>query len=195
MSYLRFRTMLIAGFFPVVLSVNAAHGEEGKVKKVRAGDLQLSVPMTWKQEKPASRFRIAQFSIPPADGDQQNAELVLFYFRGGGGGVDANLQRWIGQFQPKGRKVQTWSGSSAQGEYYLADVKGTYNKPIGPPIAGKTHPTAGQRMLAVILIAPNKKTYFLKMTGPETTISSSEQSLRKSFGAAVKKEKKYPLKK
>lgn len=195
MSYLRFRTMLIVGFTTLFVPMYAAHGEKGEVKKVRAGDLQLSIPSGWKQEKPTSRFRIAQFSIPPADGDQQNAELVIFYFRGGGGGVDANLQRWIGQFQPKGRKVQTWSGSSTQGQYFLADVKGTYNKPIGPPIAGKTQPTTGQRMLAVILIAPTKKTYFLKMTGPETTITSREQVLRDAFGANREKEKKYPPKK
>ena len=91
--------------------------------------------------------------------------------------------------------MQTWSGSSTQGQYFLADVKGTYNKPIGPPIAGKTQPTTGQRMLAVILITPTKKTYFLKMTGPETTITSREQVLRDAFGANREKEKKYPPKK
>ncbi|HEY4263440.1 MAG TPA: SMP-30/gluconolactonase/LRE family protein, partial [Schlesneria sp.] len=104
--------------------------------EVKIDDITLKVPATWKQQPPANKLRLAQFLIPPAEGDEHPTELVISSFPGGGGGVDANLKRWTDQFSPEERKVKIFSGKSPQGEYVLHDVSGTYNFSAGGPFAG-----------------------------------------------------------
>jgi gluconolactonase len=168
--------------------------DDAKPVKVKAGDITLTLPASWKSSKPTSRLRLAQFTIPAVGGDKEPAELVVYFFGGSGGGVDANLQRWINQFQAKGRVVRTMEGMSKQGKYVLADVRGTYNKPIGPPVQRQTKLTPGSRMLAVVLHVEGKGNYFLKLTGSEKTITAVNKVLRTSFGASIDKEKDYKLK-
>ena len=165
--------------------------KEVKTREVKVRDITLNVPETWKQITPTSRFRAGQFAIPAVDGDKEAAELVIFTFGGGGGGVDANVKRWTGQFQAKGRKTKTTTGKSRLGEYVLVDLTGTYNKPIGPPVQRKTKATPGSRMLGVILAIEKKGNYFLKLTGPEKTVTAATKAFRKSFGANASKEKEY----
>ena len=44
-------------------------------------------------------MRAASYTIPPAAGDSEGGECVVYYFGSGqGGGVEANIKRWIGQF-------------------------------------------------------------------------------------------------
>ena len=51
----------------------------------------------------ASPMRVAQFVVPGPGGD---AEMGVFRFAGGAGGVDANIARWKGQFvPPEGKTV------------------------------------------------------------------------------------------
>ena len=183
----------VLGLLAVTVLVVALPADEKKkpapLRSVKLGDITLKVPVGWKQEKPRSRLRAGQFSLPPVKGDKEAAELAIFFFGGAGGGADANISRWVGQFQSKGRVVKAYRGTSSQGVYLVLDLSGTYNKPIGPPIQRKTKPMPGARMLAVILAVKGKGNYFLKLTGPRKTVTSAEVGFRKSFGADLKKEK------
>lgn len=163
-------------------------------RDIKVEDITLTVPANWKQERPSNRLRLAQFEIPAAEGDTQATELVVSYFGGGGGGVDQNIERWIGQFGPQGKQVKVTSGSSKQGGYHFVDVRGTYNMPVGPPILRNTQELPEARMLGVILEVEGKGNYFLKMAGPEKTVSAAEDALRTSFGADANSEKPYELK-
>jgi len=164
-------------------------------RSVEIDSFELSIPETWKQTQPSPaqrRFRKAQFEIPQADGDADPAELVIYHFGPqGGGGVDANLQRWIGQFDASGRKAKKTSGESPLGEYVLVDIAGTYNKPIGPPIRQQTQPMPGARMLGVILHAKKGGNYFFKLTGAEKTVTGAVDGFRASFGAKADSEQDY----
>lgn len=177
----------------VLFTIESIRAEEPKTRKVKLQDIHLQVPMSWKQQKPTSRLRAGEFKLPPVAADKEGAELVVYFFGGAGGGVDANLKRWIGQFAPKGRKVVMSSGKCQQGPYYVAEVSGTYNKPIGPPIRQQTKATPGSRMVAVILMIQGKGNYFLKLTGPEKTVMAATAALRKSFGGNKPEEKAYNL--
>lgn len=152
------------------------------------GGLKLNVPETWKQSKPSSRLRLAQFAIPKVKGDTEDGELALFNF-GAGGSAKANIDRWIGQFQSVEREVKVKQGEIETGKYFFVEITGTYNKPIGPPIARQTKAAPGSRMLGVILGIEDKGIYYLKMTGPNKTVAAQATALRKSFGADAKKEK------
>ena len=171
----------------VLIITPALQGAE-KTKKVVAKDIILNVPTSWKQSPASNNLRTAQFAIPKVEGDKDDAELVVYFFGGAGGGVNANLERWSWQFQPGGKKQKIYKGQSKQGEYYLLDITGVYNKPIGPPINRQTNPTPGYQMMAVVLMIKDKGNYFLKLTGPQKTVAAAAQALRVAIDADVKKE-------
>ena len=57
--------------------------------------IRFDLPPGWTNEQPSSPMRLAQASLPGSGGAGQ---LTAFFFGpGGGGGVDANLNRWVGQ--------------------------------------------------------------------------------------------------
>jgi hypothetical protein len=153
--------------------------------------IKLTVPESWKSEKPSNNLRLAQFSIAPADGDQDSAELTISPPIGGT--TEANITRWIGQFDAEGREAKLTQGSVEQGDYILVDLKGTYKKPMGPPVLGKTTPVPGYKMLGVVFKAKGGGNYFFKLTGPEKTVAAQSEALRTAFGAKAADEKEYKL--
>ena len=177
---------------------NAADKPESpktKIKTVQVeikGGLKLTVPENWKQSQPESRLRLAQFAIPAAEGDDEEGELALFNF-GFGGSAKANIDRWVEQFQAEEREVKITEGATDTGKYFFVDISGTYNKPVGPPIARQSKPASGYRMLGVILGIEDKGIYFLKMTGQDKTVAAQASALRASFSADAKKEKEVNL--
>jgi hypothetical protein len=160
-----------------------------KTKQVEAGELVLTIPESWKQNSQRREFRVAQFEVPPADDDKEGGEFVVFFFgKQGAGGAQDNIKRWVGQLEEEGRKVRIVSGEAADGKYTLVELSGTYNKSIGPPIARQTKRLPGWRVLNV-LIETKGGPYFLKLDGPEKTISAIEEDFRASFGAKKESEK------
>lgn len=175
---------------PAALAEDAGNAP---ARTVKVKDITLEVPAGWKQSPASNKLRLAQFDIPPVEGDKESAELVISSFGGGGGGIEANVRRWIDQFEADGRKAKLTTGKSPQGEYVLVDLQGTYKMPVGPPFLRQTKPMPGARMLSVILQVEKSGNYFLKLTGPEATVSSQADALRASFGANAKEEKPYEL--
>ena len=166
-----------------------------EAKDVEVKDIKLKVPASWKTEKPSNNLRLAQFKLPAADGEDPVAELVVSSFGGDGGGVDQNLKRWNDQFVPEGRKIKLTTGESTQGKYHLSDVSGTYLQTSGGPFAGgKKTPKPGYRSLSVAIMVPDSGMYFLRLTGPEKTVTNAVDAFRKSFGADASKETEYSLK-
>jgi len=129
------------------------------------------VPAGWKKEKPSSNFRYAQFRIPRAEGDPADAELVIF--KGLGGSVKQNVERWKGQFiPPEGKRlddVATLTEMKVAGHpaTYL-DIRGTFLD--GMPGSPKKVKRPDYRMLAVQLEGPDNP-YHIKLTGPAKTIA------------------------
>src|SRR5262245_59106621 len=56
---------------------------DGKGEEITLDGLKSRAPSAWKMEKPGNKFRAYQFRVPKADGDKEDAELVIFYFGGG----------------------------------------------------------------------------------------------------------------
>jgi hypothetical protein len=160
-----------------------------KTKNVKVRELTLTVPESWTQ-KEASGFRAGQFAVPAVEKDKEKGEgeYVVFYFERGAGDVAANVKRWIGQFDEEGRKVKVFTGESKQGKYTLADLSGTFNKSIGPPIQMRTKKLEGWRVLAVIL-QKGDETYYIRYDAPQATAEATADAFRQSFGASAKDEK------
>ncbi len=168
--------------------------DEAAAKEMKIGEITLNVPASWKQQEPSNKLRLAQFKIPAADEDEHPTELVISSFPGGGGGVDANLKRWISQFSSEGRKVKITTGDCPQGAYHFSDVKGTFEYTAGGPFAGgKKELRAKHQSLSIVLVTKDKEVYFLRLTGTEKAVTAAEKSFRASFGADASKEKDYEI--
>ena len=170
--------------------VSESRAAETREEKV--DDVVLHVPDGWKKEEPNSRMRALQFGIPPVPGDQRPAELAVFNFRGGGT-VNQNIERWIGQFDPQGRQQSLFEGTASGGRYWLADISGTYNQSIGPPFLRKTESKPGSRVLAVIVVTKQGKVLYLKLAGPDKTVAAQAERVRQMIGADAGSEKPYAL--
>jgi hypothetical protein len=178
--------------FAVSLSFcSALVADEAKTVEVKAGELKLTVPEKWESKPPSNNLRLAQFNVAAAEGDSAGAEVVVFPPFGGSNAQ--NIQRWVGQFDSEGREMKMFQGKVEQGEYIVVELKGTYKKPIGPPIQQKTEATPGSKMLAVIFKSKAGGNYFLRLTGPEKTVDAAAPAFRSSFGGDAAKEEKFEL--
>jgi len=190
---IRSRSLAAAAFCLAVLVLlcgRPAHAAE--TVPVDAGVLHLTVPKNWQSEKVTNKFRRAQFKVPKAKGDSEDADFVVYDLAGGGGGVDANIQRWLRSFQPTGRKVKVTSGKTSQGDYVLVDLQGTWNKPIGKMELQQTLEMPNARALSVILTT-KEGNYFLRLTGPKATVGENADTFRTAFGGDAKTEKDRPI--
>lgn len=161
--------------------------EEADTVEVRARDITLNVPKHWEQEGRKSRLRLTQFRVPAIEDDEEDAELAVFSF--GASDIEGNIRRWISQFEAEGRRVKISMGDQGQGKYVLVNISGTYQKPVGPPIEGRTEPAPGSRVVAVILVVPQTGVYYFKLVGPDKTVAANADHLRRSFGGDASKEK------
>lgn len=181
--------LALASLAPLTTFAEDAKTVEVDVKPKQGAGIKLTVPEDWKQ-KEGSVFRLAQFDVPAAEGDKEAAELVVFHFgQSGGGGVSANIDRWTKQFDADGRKLKIFEGESKQGKYTLVELTGTWNKPIGPPIQGKTAKAPGSRVLNAILHTEKGGDFFIRLSGLEKTVADNAKTFRASFGGDAEKEK------
>jgi hypothetical protein len=155
-----------------------------------AAGFTYSAPPSWKTVATTSSMRVAQFALPRAAGDAQDGELVVYYFGGSGGTVDANIERWLGQMQqPDGRPssaVAKREKRSINGlTVTLVDVSGTYIAEIAPG-SPQRHNSANFRLRAAV-VETAKGPYFIKLTGPAKTIAAHEKAFEQ-FLASVKYE-------
>ena len=153
-----------------------------------ARDLAYSAPAGWKVVATSSSMRVAQFALPRAAGDAADAELVVYYFGGSGGSVDANIDRWLGQMQqPDSRPskaVATRENRTANGlSIALVDVSGTYVAEVTPGSAAR-HNNPGYRLRAAV-VQTQGGPYFIKLTGPAKTVAAHTQAFD-SFMSSLK---------
>jgi hypothetical protein len=137
------------------------------------GRLLFEPPEGWKTRPAASAMRAAEFILPKVDGDSEDADVVVYYFGGQGGNVDANISRWLGQMQqPDGRAsadVARRSSRTVNGiELAILEVPGTYVAEVRPG-ATEHFNKPGFRMRTVVVPTP-RGPYFIKMLGPDKTV-------------------------
>jgi hypothetical protein len=138
--------------------------------------LKSTTPAGWKKEEPTAmqkNFRKHQFRIPKADGDKEDAEVVVFFFGPGGGGTkDANLQRWKGQFKPPaGEQAKLNEFKVGDAPATELDISGIYlfkSRPFDPNAQAEEKPD--YRMLSVIFDCKGGP-YYMRLLGPTKTVS------------------------
>ncbi len=141
--------------------------------------VSFTPPSAW-QDLGSSGMRQAQYEHPPVGEDTEPAEVNVFYFGPqSGGGVQANLDRWIGQMTLPGggdpgaaaeRSELTVDGMTA----HVVELDGTYQ--AGGMGGGDAGPRPGYRLVGVVLEGPQGSLFF-KLTGPEQTARVMEEGL------------------
>jgi hypothetical protein len=141
--------------------------------------LKYDAPAGWVVKPPASSMRVAEFSLPKAAGDAEDASLGVFFFGGQGGTVEANLERWMQQMaQPGGKPSKDVAKTSKMTSHglpiTLVDVSGTYVAETSPGSADHYN-KPGFRLRAAVVETPGGN-YFVKLTGPGKTVAKWDDS-------------------
>jgi hypothetical protein len=158
---------------PPAATAEAAAKPAGQAAGADAANLQFTPPANWESQAVSSSMRKAQYRVPGKAGD---AELVVYYFGPqGAGSADANIDRWVSQFQnPDGSPIADAQPSRRQVnglDVTTIEVTGRYVAAMqGTP--DERHGKTGQRMLAAIIEA-GEGPYYLKMIGPDATVSEN----------------------
>lgn len=134
-----------------------------------AAGLRFTLPAGWVAVPPASSMRLAQATIPGG------GEFMVFHLGvGGGGGVDANIDRWIGQMEVASGTSPTRERFEGNGLIiHLVDVVGTLlpsNMGTGP-----TEPQPGSRLIGAVIEGPGGPWYF-KATGPDGALVAEREA-------------------
>ncbi|QDT97901.1 hypothetical protein [Gimesia aquarii] len=133
--------------------------------------IQFHIPEGWEEVplSPAQQGLIsASFRIPKA-GDKVKLTLSSV-----GGGIDANLQRWRGQFQlPPGETPTQETIRVDNTDVIWLDLRGTYDSGIGVESSSES----GMRMIGVA-IPRSPRDFYLKLTGPRDQLMKVEKEFR-----------------
>jgi len=158
-------------------------GEHGKAdggEIVLAGKYRLTVPQGWQRRTPAISMIEYEFSVPAVAGDPRDGRVT---FMAAGGSVEANIQRWINQFEhPQGQaasdQVKQETLEIAGTRVHLVDITGTYMESSGP-MMGNAVPRENYRMLGAVIESQEGLNYFIKFYGPEKTVAANADAFRK----------------
>jgi len=173
------------------LAALACRSQSAKRQPVDLGVVTLQADAEWRASTPNSTMRKAQFTLPRAAGDPEDAELIIYYFGAGqGGSIEANLERWYTHFaQPDSSasadKAQVTRETVGGMELTTVDLSGTYIAPVMPGSA-ESYNKPNFRMLAAVL-ETSEGPYFFKLVGPEQTLAQSAQSFSQFMKSARKK--------
>jgi len=167
---------------------NTMDGPTHPTDGINVAGVNFIPPANWR-DLGASGMRQAQLRFGPVEGDSAEGELNVFYFgEASGGGVEANLTRWIGQMvMPDGSDPAT----AAQRSTFTTDgmaghvvaLNGAFKSGGGRPMGGDTTLLAGYRLVGVVIEGPQGSLFF-KLTGPEATVKAMESSLIKMVESA-----------
>ena len=128
-------------------------------------------------------MRKAQLKVVGAD-KKENAEVVFFYFgEGGGGGTQANIDRWLAQFEEPKDKLNSKVEQATVGQRKVSYVQaqGTYLS--GMPGGAKT-PQPNTMLLGAILES-DQGNVFIRLTGPLNLAKTSQPVFRKMVEGAM----------
>ena len=147
--------------------------------------IRWTTPANWKAQDQRP-MRLATYTVPPVQGDQDSGECGVYYFGpGGAGSVQANMDRWIGQFQQtdgKASKATVKNGTAGGGlKLTTVDVSGAYTG-MGGPRAPQGPPKAGYRLLGAIVEGPQGSIFF-KFTGPAKTVAQNQSAFLKMLAS------------
>jgi len=182
---LRFVLVLLAVF--AATSLHAVAHAEAPPEKIAVGTaLSMTPPSEWESVPPKSNMVQSEFKAP-RDQKEDTARVTVM---SASGGIDANIDRWIGQFdgvKKEDAKIEKMDVAGAT--VHMVDITGTFKDSMGggPFAPGPMKKREDYRMIAAIIETKNDGLLFIKMTGPKTTVESLAAGFKKSLTNIEKK--------
>lgn len=140
------------------------------------GELAWEAPASFSKVDHASPMRKATYHAPKVEPDTEAPELSVTVV---GGSIDANIDRWVGQFDAAAKDTMARSTRQVAGrDVTIVELKGTFAG--GGMMGGPSTPKPGFALLAAIVPA-GERSWFFKMTGPEASVTAA----RADFDALV----------
>jgi hypothetical protein len=166
--------------FALVVAASYSLDDAKSGTSVTLGGLTSTAPADWKQAE-AKPPRIYQFSVPKAEGDPRDADIIIFHFgQSGGGTAVANVARWKAMFvPPEGKtiddvaKVDQFKVGAV--DVTAVDIQGTYKfkeRPFDPDAPVEMRPAT--RLIGIIFPTA-QGTYYVRFIGPAKTIAAHKQ--------------------
>ena len=156
-------------------SSESSHQSIKEPTERRIGGVKFEIPTGWEEKAVASSVLLAEFVLP---GDTGPGRLTLST---AGGGTTANMERWKGQFQrgaddPESKETPlTIAGNAAT----LIEVSGTFSDTFGGG-----GPKPHWQLLGVAIPIDAEHNYFIKLTGPRSTIAARRDEFLKFVESA-----------
>jgi hypothetical protein len=144
--------------------------------------ITLTAPAGWQRMPPSSSFVAAEFALPRAEGDDANGRLTIST---AGGTVEANIDRWKGQFDAQAKQAPPEEIDVAGLKVTLVDLSGDFSDQRGPFAPAVERP--GYRMIAAI-VPVEGQLHFIKATGPQKTIASHADKLHEFIRTVQRKQ-------
>jgi hypothetical protein len=116
-------------------------------------------------------MRLATYKLPRVPGEERDAEMTVFFFGGGqGGSVEANFERWIGQFNVEKTAAQRSERTANGLKIHMLEIpQGTFSGGMRP--GEKSDPKEGFGLLGAV-VETSGGPYFFKVTGPAKTLAA-----------------------
>ncbi len=136
--------------------------------------IKLTIPAGWEERVPANDVIQAEYRINAPSG------AVRVTMSSAGGGMEANIQRWRGQFTrgPNDPEPQQETVTIDGQEAILIELVGTFRDGFGGGGEQRNHCMLG----AVIPTGPAN--FFVKMTGPREAVVEQREAFRQLVTAA-----------
>jgi hypothetical protein len=167
---------------PAAPASGQAPGDDGDRIALADGHLQLTRPAGWKSRPPRSRIVEQELEVPAHEDDPVAGRVTIM---GAGGSIEANIARWVGQFEPaNGKPVerQVQVRKIANCDVHLVDLSGTYlDRPQG--FRGPVVKRPDYRMLGAIIVTAKYGDYFVKLYGPKKTVDQQAEAFAQFIGS------------
>lgn len=128
-------------------------------------------PTSWRHYPPESGMRAANYVLP-ADSGASQAQVVVF--QGIGGGVEANITRWVGQFRDANGDPVTAIRESFEVDgvpVHFVELSGQYQG------MGVAWPTPNQLFLGAVIEADDGDIQ-IRLVGPRETVEKHRDAFR-----------------
>ena len=150
----------------------------------KVGEFTFSRPAKWEWVETTSSMRKAQLKVSdPAF--KTGADVVFFQFGpGGAGGAQANVDRWLRQFEEPREKINPKVEEVTVGKTKVTYVQaeGTYKS--GMP-GGPLTPMPDYALMGAIIEAVEGN-IFVRMTGPKGLVKESRGDFKKMIESGLK---------
>ena len=166
-------TLFAAAATTMIFAAGAYAQDDAKADTLVAGEFTFSYGKPWEAMEVKSSMRAGQLKY-----GEDGPELVFYYFGPGqGGGVQANIDRWVGQFDGKPESKQDEVEKGGKKIHFL-EATGTYLESSGGPFSGNKTPREGYMLLGAILESA-KGAVFLKLYGEQKAVEALKEDFKK----------------